>query len=159
MIPCDPIDRPPLCQRGFLSLFCSEQLGTGQGRYVYEYGPDPQRLVIKVETGSGSFQNIVEWETWTKLSDGNSKWLRWFAPCLRISSCGTVLIQERTQPLNRKIPMKVPDLFCDMKRGNFGWIGNRFVCHDYGWNLFGWRAAREGRLVIPRWWEGDNKAW
>lgn len=154
----NPIDWPLVCQRDFLNLFCGDQIGEGQGRRVYEYRPDPQRLVIKVETSAGSFQNIVEWEMWNLLSNRNSKWAKWFAPCVQIGSCGTVLIQRRTQTSDRPAPRKVPEIFNDMKPENFGWLDRQFVCHDYGFNLFGHHAMHKVRLIAPRWWD-DDRAW
>lgn len=33
-------------------------------------------------------------------------------------------------------PDKIPDFIFDSHSNNFGWIGDKFVCHDYG-QLYG----------------------
>ena len=68
--------------RDFGFAFCGAKLGAGIGREVYECAIDPSK-VVKIETASQSFQNVIEWETWHRLKDGpHGKWL---APCRFIS--------------------------------------------------------------------------
>lgn len=117
------------------SLFLGPLLGEGISRRVYVNKNDPT-TVIKFENKPGSFQNINEWETWRYLQWHPVAKL-WLAPCLRISSCGTMLIQKRAKPLSDdyKLPDKVPRFITDCKRQNFGLIGKRFVAVDYGYTL------------------------
>jgi hypothetical protein len=129
-------------------MVCGTLLGEGIGRRVYEYLPDP-RYVVKVEYEGGSFQNIVEWEAWQDIQ--YTKWAEWFAPCLQISPNGAVLLQERTTPATKR-PPKLPNFMSDLKKENFGMIGNKLVCHDYGYNLLTTRGLSNGRLVKPRYW-------
>ena len=118
------------------NLMCGKWLGGGIGRGVYALGID-ESLVIKIETASTSFQNIMEWETWTSLELDETDAMDWFAPCHFISPCGTILIQARTKPMDKsQAPKKLPAFFTDVKYQNFGWYEGRIVAHDYGYNKF-----------------------
>lgn len=114
-----------------LRAFCGEVVGSGVARTVYECTVRPD-LVVKVETVSASFQNVMEWELWQKFKDNKSV-SKWLAPCELMSPCGTVMVQHRTTPLARdRYPAKLPEFLTDQKWSNYGMIGDRFVCHDYG---------------------------
>ncbi len=120
--------------KDLLSLVVGDKIGYGLGREVYEYLPD-KSLVIKFETKAKSFQNITEWETWQRC-----QWVigihQWFAPCISISDCGTILLQKRTHTVDvLKYPDKIPAFLSDTKVSNYGFIGRQFVCHDYGTHL------------------------
>jgi len=41
-------------------------------------------------------------------------------------------MQKTEEKPNKPRPKEIPDFFTDIKWDNFGWIGNKFVCHDYG---------------------------
>lgn len=142
------IVRPPVTHNGvrghfdgnvsidMFNLMCGKWLGGGISRGVYVLGIDPS-LVIKIETVSGSFQNVMEWETWSSLELDDGPAMDWFAPCHYISSCGTILIQARTRPIDKsQAPKKMPSYFTDVKYQNFGWYDNRIVAHDYGYHKF-----------------------
>jgi hypothetical protein len=117
----------------FFALFCGERLGDGIGRAVYAHAQD-EDLVLKFETRSGSFQNIIEWETWQEVQD--CKYAKHFAPCVDISHCGTVLIMKRTRPLVKEmLPKRMPEFLCDFKVANYGLLDGKLVCHDYGFTL------------------------
>jgi len=118
-----------------LSLCLGARLGGGISRDVFVWLPDP-KLVAKVETDGGSFQNVNEWNVWQRC--GNVLGIHnWLAPCVSISSCGIILLQKRTEPLIRsKWPKKVPAFLTDLKPDNFGLIDDKPVCHDYGYNMF-----------------------
>lgn len=115
-------------------MVVGRELGHGSARYVYEHALDPT-LVVKVETADGSFQNVKEWETWQFVHD--TPHARWFAPCVAISPCGSVLLQRRTEPAT-SYPDELPNYLTDFKLGNYGMLTPedggepRFVCHDYG---------------------------
>ena len=111
-------------------LFCGhEVLGSGVARTVYSCPLRPD-LVVKVETPSHSFQNVLEWEFWrTWKHDKDMR--QWLAPCEAISPCGSILLMHRTQPLV-KLPTKMPKWLSDTKRSNYGRFRGRVVCHDYG---------------------------
>ena len=56
----------------------------------------------------------------------------WFCPVVSLSSNGAILIMERTfDKPGKKKPDEIPEFMFDTHEGNFGWLGNRFVCHDY----------------------------
>ena len=132
----------PVSARDLGFLIVGEKIGSGMSRDVYEYLPN-KKYVIKVENYSNQFQNVLEYEIWN-----NIRWLpkhvsQWFAPCGSISPNGIFLLQERTREPS-KYPEKVPYFFKDLKKKNFGMIGKKFVCHDYGSFL------REGHFSTQR---------
>ena len=111
-------------------LVVGERIGGGISREVYEFRPNND-LIIKFDTNSRSFQNVSEWETWGWVR--GTRMARWFAPCVQISPCGTVLLQRRCEPLQKKqIPRKLPAFLCDFKPENFGLLEGKVVCLDYG---------------------------
>lgn len=114
-------------------LVCHEQIGEGMSRKVWTSKVLPD-LVFKVEEEGHFFQNVMEWETWQRIKD--TEHAKWFAPCEQISHCGSVLLMRRTEPARVKdFPAKMPAFFTDLKRGNFGILDGRLVCHDYGIHL------------------------
>jgi len=114
-------------------LLCDQPLGEGIGRRTFVFGLDYTK-VIKIEDSAGSFQNVMEWETWQSLE--GTPYDKWLAPCRHISPCGTILIMDRTRPPGRgELPKKLPEWLSDHKLENYGFIKSRFVCHDYGTNL------------------------
>lgn len=137
--------------REFIELFLGRKLGAGAHRDTYALNFDANH-VVKVEKRRASFQNVEEWNAWSELQ--HTKWAKFFAPCVSISACGSVLLMKRTTPLTKKIKVKLPNFFTDTKIENFGYIGNRLVCHDYGLNRL--RLAGSVRLVQPEWWSLDD---
>lgn len=131
----------------FLHLFTGNVLGAGVYRTVYECSVRPD-LVVKIEIGSRHFQNITEYEVWDEWS-GSPKVAKWLAPCEAISACGTILLQKRTSPVPEgKFPAKLPTFLTDTKRANYGMLGKRFVCHDYG----SIRSTLKVNMVKADWW-------
>jgi hypothetical protein len=134
----------PATVSDFFHAFVGRRLGEGIGREVFEFIPDRSK-VVKLETVTGSFQNIIEWETWHNLAAKHRKWL---APCRFISPCGIVLLMDRTEPLRPgDIPARIPEWLSDLKRENYGILDGKFVCHDYGTNLLLNHGAFAGKLV------------
>lgn len=107
---------------------CDDRIGTGMSREVWSSKVLPNS-VIKVESASGKFQNIMEWEIWNWVK--GTEYDKWFAPCEWISPNGSVLIMAKTASA-AKYPNKLPVFLTDTKKSNYGMLGNRFVCHDYG---------------------------
>lgn len=135
----------------FARLFCGDRLGEGIGREVYALATDPSK-VVKVERGEGSFQNVIEWETWGDLK--GTRHAKHLAPCHWISPCGIVLIQTRVQPLTPEHEKaRLPSFLCDFKRTNYGVLNGRVVCCDYGTNLLLNHGAFASKLAKPRWWD------
>lgn len=132
-------------------MFCTEQIGAGIARKVFRSDLLPD-YVIKTEENSGSFQNVLEWETWREVKD--TKFAKWFAPCIEISSNGSVLVMKRTKPLTRD-PEKMPAFFTDMKRTNYGMLGRQPVCHDYGMTLL-MQVGLTTRMRKPAWWDAKG---
>lgn len=116
-----------------LSL-CGKKLGAGLYRSVYEYNLD-DKYVIKVEPNSTE-SNMTEFLLYSEIKGlcGELEWVKdWFAPILWMSPNGKILVMQKTEEKsNKERPKEVPSFFTDLKRDNFGWIGNKFVCHDYG---------------------------
>jgi len=112
-----------------LSMLLGPCLAVGVGRAVFEVNGNPT-MVVKVEDVSQSFQNVIEWEFWNTFRKEPIR--KWLAPCLAISNQGRVLLQARTSPLRHGDRVRVPEYFSDLKCGNFGYLGTRVVCHDYG---------------------------
>lgn len=130
-----------------LHLMCGERLGSGVSREVFVFKPDPT-FVLKFETGAGSFQNVLEEELWRNACNKTRKFL---APCISISANGAILLQKRTS-LAVKFPKKFPAFFTDLKRSNFGMLGNKLVCHDYGYSRV-YAVGLSLRLIKAEWWD------
>lgn len=119
--------------RDLLALCCGDHLGSGVGRDVYVFNPNPE-WVIKFETTAGSFQNIREYESWWQVA--GTEFVSWLAPVHFISPCGTVLLQSKTTPIQEGMyPEHIPAVFTDIARRNWGLLNGRPVCHDYGFLL------------------------
>lgn len=117
-----------------IRMFIGEKLGSGSYRSVYAFNPNPEKYVIKVEPRSTEC-NANEFLIWDEVSGliNSLAWVKdWFAPVLWMSPDSKILIMERTFRTNKEKPSKVPDFFMDVKSDNFGWIGDKYVCHDYG---------------------------
>lgn len=134
-----------------VTSLCSDSLGSGMSRQVYGFTIDPN-LVLKLEIGR-SHQNAIEWETWRALKD--TKHAQWLAPCRWLSDCGTALLMERTQPMRPgEEPTGLPKWLTDFKRSNYGKLGDKIVCHDYGTNLLLNHGAFASKaLHKPDWWD------
>lgn len=113
---------------------CGKLIGEGCYRSVYQYNLHDD-YVIKVEWGNQRC-NIVEYMLWNEIQylSGDYEWIKnWFAPVDWISPNGHILVMKKTEPRpDKKRPEKIPKFMWDVKNSNFGWIGNKFVCHDYG---------------------------
>lgn len=119
----------------FAYFMIGEEIGSGMSRKVFIH-PHDSTKVIKVENSTVHFQNVREWEFWSQ-NKFNDKIAKWLAPCYYISDSGTFLIMERTTPLRKnETPEMLPSFLTDLKRANFGMIGKRVVCHDYGTLFF-----------------------
>lgn len=117
-------------RRDALDLFVGRKIGNGIAREVYECALD-ETLVVKIETGCGSFQNVAEWQIWNALRDTAAG--KWLAPCVRISATGAVLLMRRTEPLQvKQLPKRMPVWLTDFHLANYGMLNGRVVCHDYG---------------------------
>lgn len=82
---------------------------------------------------------MAEFMLWDEVRGlkNNLAWVEdWFAPILFMSPNAKILCMQKTSqyPKNKKLerPKEIPAFFTDIKWNNFGWIGSKFVCHDYG---------------------------
>jgi len=115
-------------------VICGKMISYGLFRDVYEYNLD-DKYVVKIERGNTDC-NLVEYMLWSEIK-GLKKdlaWVKdWFAPILWISPNNKIIVMRKTKYIpNRKKPETIPKFMWDVCSRNFGWIGNRFVCHDYG---------------------------
>lgn len=137
-----------------LSLVIGRKIGQGVTRHVYECLLVPN-TVIKVETESRRYDNIIENEIWQNFSE-DKKMAGWLAPIHYISPCGVYLIQSRTQHVPaRLLPEKIPRFFADTKIENWGLLNDRFVCHDYGNNKL-FHGGNFSQLVKADWWSRNR---
>jgi len=133
----------------FTDLFVGAHIGQGTSRSVYEYRLNP-KWIIKIDR-SGQFCNVSEWDIWHNYKH-IPEYAKFLAPCIHLSSCGRVMIQERTKPVKniKDLPKEIPNFFSDFKIQNWGMIGKRFVCHDYAnHRLF---APDKVLMFEPEWW-------
>jgi hypothetical protein len=115
----------------FWKIMAGDRLGYGMSRSVYDCRLDPT-LVMKIEVTEGKFQNIVEFELWSRYMH-YEKVAKWLAPVDSMSSNGTVMLMKKTMPLTvDQFPDEIPAFFGDIKLENFGMLDGRVVCHDYG---------------------------
>jgi len=112
-----------------------KKLGYGVTRTVYDFDPDNTCVIKVAHSYDGRQTNITEYKIWDELSNWNKKLAKWFAPCISISEGGKYLVQKKIEFGRLKdYPKKVPHFFYDIKKDNYGWYGNKFVCCDYGYN-------------------------
>lgn len=128
-------------------MMCSlgTRLSNGCFRDVYAHTLNSE-LVLKIEYGhdrkdeydtgvNNSFCNVQEFLLWQGIQylKGPLEWVKqWFAPIEWISPGGHILCMQRTYEMPEKErPEMIPDFLWDVKKENFGWIGDQFVCHDY----------------------------
>ena len=116
-----------------LQAMLGPYIGGGSERWVFHHPEFPGKRVIKISV-QWTTQSTNEYQTW--LAVKHTKWAKWFAPCYRCSATGQILTMAYAKPLDTKprsqIPKKIPAIFYDVKDDAFGWIGNQFVCVDYG---------------------------
>jgi hypothetical protein len=125
----------PYVEREFAHMVAGRLIGTGAYRKVYVNRLD-EETVVKVESESGDFANVIEWEVWRDVKD-HTAIAKFFAPCHFISPSGGVLIQSRTSPISfSDLPKRVPGFITDFHSRNWGLLNGRPVCHDYGNILF-----------------------
>lgn len=129
-----------------------KQLGEGIHRRVFLYRPD-RMLVMKVATECPNI-NVLEQEIWNSISEA-PQLSKWFAPVISISECGIYMLQRRVfHKPKAEYPRMVPSFFGDLKYGNFGWIGDQFVCVDYA-GFIATSMSHKWSLSMKKaeWWE------
>lgn len=151
------IDDVNLILKEISNILIDKPIDSGAYRNVYEvdslFGGD--QYVLKIENGNG-FQNIMEWNLWNELNY-DKELSKWFAPCLKISEHGKVLIQRKTSPLTEKDIAKfdkIPEYLTDTKKSNYGMIGRQLVCHDYGLINISMIMSK-AKMKKPEWWEHE----
>jgi hypothetical protein len=121
-------------------LLCGNLLDEGCSRIVYECDYD-KSCVVKIHKDIDRLpsDNILEWELWQMVKDMTNDVPKWFAPCVRISENGRILIQKKTTPLTDKQwsgLIEIPTFLSDIKRSNFGMYKSHICMHDYAFTLY-----------------------
>jgi hypothetical protein len=129
-------DEIPHLKNCILELFVGGEIGSGSFRRTYEMLQEPDH-VLKVQYGSGH-HNAIEWETWQAAKE--TKWAKWFAPCVRIDSWGSSLVMRKARTFESEMEFlatikRVPVFFHDVRWTNWGMLDGRPVCIDYGHTL------------------------
>lgn len=120
------------------NLLCDDFVARGTYRDVYTCRLNPD-WVVKVEIDKGdwrSFSNVFEHKFWEE-NRFYAKVADWLAPCHFLSPDGRILIQSKARIAKESdnLPEAIPAFFTDLKPSNFGWIGDKFVCVDYAFQL------------------------
>jgi hypothetical protein len=143
-------DFGPMSVNDALNWMCGDIIAEGAYRKVFPYGPDPSRFVVKWEKGVTRFCNITEYQIWEELCETEIG--KWLAPVRSLSPCGIWLLQERCMPMGlADRPKRVPEFFADIKPENWGLLGGKPVCFDYGNHALFTKAARRSRLKTVYW--------
>lgn len=135
----------------FCEKHCGQHLGSGLYRDVYVFKQD-HKYVVKIERDmtTGAFANVTEWRNWINNKDWEA-FSKWLAPCTSINETGQILIQRRVKRVidGMKIiyPEKIPSLFTDTKKFNFGLLNGRLVCCDYSFLV-----NCNFRMKKAKWW-------
>jgi len=133
-----------------MDMICGQLLGQGEHRKVFACRFNDSQ-VIKFDN-LRNFSNATEWAIWNELKDTPIG--KWLAPVYSISDGGMWLAMARTEPLrDKELPKKVPSMFCDIKRSNWGLFEGRPVCHDYGNNRTLTIAGKHGSRLVKTSWE------
>ena len=114
-----------------LTRFClGDYISSGMSRIVFDWRFRPN-TVVKFCKGDDCESNWAEYSIWNHVKE--TPYAKWFCPVIDISPCGRFLLMEKCVPVefNQKLPKKIPNVFTDIHRGNFGWLNGKFVCLDY----------------------------
>ena len=121
-------------------MLCGDLINEGCSRVVYECDYD-KSCVVKIHKDVDRLpsDNILEWELWQMVKGMSNEVQKWFAPCVRISENGRILIQKKTTPLKDKqwnSLIEIPTFLSDIKRSNFGKYKGHICMHDYAFTLY-----------------------
>lgn len=121
--------------------FCGAQLGKGSSRIVFELKDYPS-FVIKIEHAKFAFANVTEWCNYHYFKDYKAIG-KYLAPCISISENGRfmVMLKVEHKPV-KEYPKRLPYMFSDTKRNNYGFINGEFVCCDYSFLILGYDASK-----------------
>ncbi len=150
LIAIDAIMNNSIVSTEFFRAMLGDLIGEGRDRYVFQSITNKNE-VIKFDM-SACNSNVLEWDCWLAVKN-NPKISKWFAPVVKMSPCGRVLIMKKAD-MNRdreKYPKLLPDFFDDVKYNNFGYIGKQIVCVDYGINKMMITGHRKINMVKANW--------
>lgn len=123
-------------QHDLYGLLIGKKIGSGAFRDVYEHASRKDYVVKIAKSTEGNICNSIEFQVWSEVmhfKNSLEEVKNWFAPVIEISTNCCVLIMKRTYEKPGKIrPTDIPKILVDTHYDNFGWIGNKLVCHDYG---------------------------
>lgn len=114
-------------------MLLGDSIAYGAHRHVFQHATD-ETLVVKLEDIARNFYNVHEWHVWERIK--GTVHAKWFAPCVHIAPCGTILTMKKALPATAdKLPKKIPAFFTDVKAENWGFLNGKPVCIDYGLHL------------------------
>ena len=137
-----------------ISFFLGEKLGSGCYRDVFDFFWN-KNYVIKIAISTeGRQENLLESRIHDCMLETN--YIKHFAKVLGVSASGEFLIMEKAEKRPpSQYPEKVPHFFSDLKYDNYGWIGKRFVCFDYG-NLMVTNGMTN-KMKKANWWDPKDE--
>lgn len=118
--------------RDAFNMLAGDKIGEGIHRMVFTC-KIRNDLVVKVESDNFRFfANVFEMRFWSE-NQHNTAISKWLAPCEYMSPDGRIMLQKRARPLHDSdvIPNRLPVFLTDIKKSNFGFIGDQLVCVDY----------------------------
>lgn len=114
-----------------------KSIGIGSSRCVHDCKLSTSH-VVKFEYKTFRFDNVAEWLVWDYFR--YAEWYKkWLAEVVFISKSGRILIQEKIEFPDIKYPALVPNFFTDIRKSNFGFVGDQLKACDY--------AASIGRMT------------
>jgi hypothetical protein len=125
-----------------VSIYKDQKIGEGATRIVYTIKGFDWLVMKKERLKSTIIHNVLE----CAISDsvqhlhGDLKFIKdMHAKCYGalIDPQYSLLFQQRvTLDAAGEFPEKLPSMFTDIKKNNFGWIGKQLVCFDYANNFY-----------------------
>lgn len=136
----------------FLKKFAGKFINSGVSRNVYEFKLS-KRYVLKIEKNRPYYDNVMEFKIWTE-ARYYSDIHKFLAPTVWISKSCKIILQRKIKisPIGKNYPLKMPNIFTDLKYTNYGFINKRIVCCDYSRCLL-FNGMRSRNV---KWWSEDT---
>lgn len=132
----DFVREDPVLNYDLIFTILGKEIGEGASRKVFQHAQDDSLVVKLATTSYGVQDNCNEAQMWDKIKwlEKDSAWVKdWFAPVVYVSpNCNVLIMKKTTDIPSKKKPIEVPSFLSDVCTRNFGWLGNKYVAHDYG---------------------------
>lgn len=150
---CEKIDRARTYD-SIYKRFCGEKIGFGMYRDVYLLKDNPYWVLKFEKADSKRWCNIAEWLAYDQFR-WYAKLAQYLAPNYFIEGSGRILIQRRVKHKDiSEYPIRLPSIFTDLKRTNYGFIGEQFVCCDYP--FLAWGGYNPFYMRKANWWDVEE---